>query len=86
LPDGWTRIVAQPEFTLDQLALTGGAWRGAVDCRSFQVLVVVDGALMLRSTGGGVALPAGATAVLPASMGEYELIGRGSLLRSAVGS
>lgn len=86
LPDGWTRVVAQPEFTLDHLVLTGGAWRGAVDDRSFQVLVVVEGAVELRSVGGDVALPAGATAVLPSSLGEYTLDGSGAILRSAVGS
>ncbi|HET9027173.1 MAG TPA: type I phosphomannose isomerase catalytic subunit [Trueperaceae bacterium] len=86
LPDGWTRIVAQAEFTLDRLALAGGAWRSAVDGRSFQVLVVIEGALELRSAGGDVALPVGTTAFLPAALGEYELSGRGAILRSAVGS
>lgn len=87
LPDGWTRVVTEPEFTLDYLSCTAAQpGDGACDRRSFQVLVAVRGDLELRCNGASLLMPAGATAVLPASMGRYELHGTGEALRSAVGA
>ncbi len=86
LDDGWTRLVALPEFVLDRLAVTpGDAGEYRTERRSLEVLVVVRGEVVVTGGGAEARLPEGSAAVLPAALGSYQLAGEGEVLRSAVG-
>ncbi len=84
-PGRWRRLVARPEFVLDAVLVRPGAGAaGATTPASCHVLTVAEGTARLRAHGQVLELPTGATALLPAALGAYELSGDGEVLRAAV--
>jgi len=84
--DGFTRLVALPEFVLDHQAVVAGEAREyRTDLSSLEVLVSVRGELTVSGGGVDATLREGGTVVLPAALGPYRLTGDAEVLRSAVG-
>jgi mannose-6-phosphate isomerase len=67
---------ADEYFRLERIDVAGRAVLGD----GFVVLIVVDGPLALEGPAGGVALPAGATVLLPAGCPSRQLHGQGRAL------
>ncbi len=80
-PDGWTERVRCPFYLLEEITLRGPvAARTAPD--SLHLLTTLSGEAELTTpAGASVALPEGATVLVPASTGPYRLRGRGTLVR-----
>ena len=67
-----TRLVYCDKFVLDRWTLDGPQTIGGDE--RFHFLAVIDGAIDLQSTAGNIALRFGQTALIPASVGGYQLI------------
>ena len=84
-PGRWRRLVERPEFVLDAVELRPGApAAGATVPSSCQLLTVVTGSASLAAGGEELHLPTGATALLPAALGRYQLSGEGEVLSAHV--
>lgn len=70
----WAEMVRSPYFVVS-VGIHAGVWPQRTSRHSFQVLFVLEGEAAIRWEGGEVALKAGATALVPACLGEYELTG-----------
>ncbi len=84
-PGRWRRLAARPEFVLDAVRSEAGtAVTGETERESCQILTAVAGETVLRAGGETVVLSAGDTCLLPATLGSYEIEGKGEVLRAAV--
>lgn len=82
LPDGFTRLVERPEFTLDHTALSADRMlKSHTTPASLVLLFAAAGSFAVVGGGAEVALEAGEAVLLPAALGHYELLGSGELLR-----
>ncbi len=83
-PGEWRRLVDRPEFVLDSVSVDGdhGAY-GATRPEACQALTVVAGDVQLLWNGDGLAMARGATVLLPAVFGGYQIRGDGEVLRAA---
>lgn len=70
-------------FALEEIDVTGELAL-ATSPSSFEILTVVSGSVQIEHESGLVELESGASAVLPAALGEYAAQGRARLLRSFV--
>jgi mannose-6-phosphate isomerase len=72
-------------YFLEEELLLNGDMSDATPSGSCQILSVLGGVCTVRSEHGEITLPLGGTAVLPASLGEYTLVGTNArLVRSYV--
>ncbi len=72
LGDGRVLLVSCQYFAMERWQLDN-AGEAATNGESFEILTSIDGSATLGWTGGEVALPRGASVVLPASLGDYRL-------------
>jgi mannose-6-phosphate isomerase len=73
-----------PEFCVSRVSLDGGAHD--VSTSGPEIVVCVDGGADLVGGDGGVALPRGGAAFVPASLAGYRVRGVGTLYRTTVGA
>ncbi|MFB9325219.1 type I phosphomannose isomerase catalytic subunit [Paenibacillus aurantiacus] len=80
-PNEWQQIATSPYFTVDK-GIVRKAWQQATSPESFVILVVADGTGKLGWAGGSLDVKAGECFLLPANLGNYELDGEMTVLRS----
>lgn len=84
-PGEWRRLTARPEFVLDALRFRPGTRvTASTDVASCQIITTVTGEARLLGGGEVFTLGVSGTALLPASLGTYELEGEGEVLRAAL--
>ncbi len=76
----WQEIVRSPYFVTCQ-GRCAGEWAQEISPESFQAIMVLEGSGSIRWDGGETPLQAGATALVPASLGRYTLQGTFRALR-----
>lgn len=80
-PGEWLELAASPYFVTHK-GVVQGEWRIATSPDSFDILVVCDGEGAVRWADGAEPVKAGDCLLVPASLGEYALDGRMTVLRS----
>jgi len=83
--DGYTRtiLVACPYFTTETLEISE-KYSADTNNERFYVLMGLEGKAKLSYEGGELELKAGETLLLPAALGEYELVGECKLIKSYI--
>ena len=81
----WLTIASSPYFLVEK-GVVNGTQRLSTSSDSFVILVVADGEGRLKCAAGDQTLIAGECYLLPATLGEYELSGEMTVLRSVVPS
>jgi mannose-6-phosphate isomerase len=79
-PDGWSERVACPFYRLEEARLDGGL-EATTDPSALHLLTVLEGEAEVHADDARVAMPEGATTLIPAVTGGYRLTGRATLLR-----
>lgn len=77
---GFVRRVTCPFYELDEAEIDGSL-SGRTAPAAMEILTALDGRLEVATGAGSTPLPAGATVVLPAALGAYELSGTGHVVR-----
>lgn len=80
LADGCELLVACPYFALERWSPREPV-TAPVDCGTFEILTVLDGAALLRWRDGALDLRHGDAVVIPASLGDYTLAPATGILR-----
>lgn len=82
-PNEWLNLATSPYFVTDK-AVVDGEWTSATSPHSFAILMIGEGEGVLRWDGGERRVRPGECYLLPASLGEYALAGRLTVLRSGL--
>ncbi|GGD48078.1 type I phosphomannose isomerase catalytic subunit [Paenibacillus nasutitermitis] len=80
-PNEWLQIARSPYFIVEK-GLVRAPWKLATTPESFVILVIAEGNGQISWNGGKQAVKAGECFLLPASLGNYELDGEMTVLRS----
>lgn len=84
LPAGARRVLAACDyFVLEEVQLAGD-WERATNSASCEIVSVLGGECRILAGSAAVSLRHGETAVLPARLGAYRLVGQARLVRSYV--
>lgn len=78
-----TLLATSEYFTAKKLEIETEA-KLLVDEKTFQALLSLDGDIMLESQSGGLLIKKGESVFLPASYGEYKLVGKGEVMITTV--
>ncbi len=84
LSDGWRQLIRVEPFAMEVRRFTGDRVERQTQPSSLELLTVLSGLLELDAAGELLALPQGASVVLPAAMGRYRLAGAGEVVRCYV--
>ncbi|MBD2867702.1 type I phosphomannose isomerase catalytic subunit [Paenibacillus arenilitoris] len=79
----WLNIATSPYFVVEK-GIVAAPWQLATSAESFVILVVADGEGRLKWADGEQPVKAGECFLLPATLGDYELSGGMTVLRSVV--
>jgi mannose-6-phosphate isomerase len=79
----WLNIATSPYFIVEKGIVTA-PWKLATTAESFVIIVVAEGEGRLGWNGGEQSVKAGECFLLPATLGDYELSGSMTVLRSVV--
>ncbi|RXZ84135.1 class I mannose-6-phosphate isomerase [Paenibacillaceae bacterium] len=82
-PGSWLEIAKSPYFVVDK-GIVSGNWSLATSAESFVILVIAEGAGTLSWTNGSQPVKAGECFLLPANLGEYQLDGQLTVIRSTL--
>ncbi|MEF2243540.1 type I phosphomannose isomerase catalytic subunit [Paenibacillus sp. IITD108] len=82
-PNNWLTIAASPYFSVDK-GVVEAAWTLSTHASSCVILIVAEGSGLLRWPDGVIAANAGDCFLLPATLGQYELDGHMTVLRSII--
>lgn len=82
-PHNWLSIAVSPYFSVDK-GVVESIWTLSTHASSCAILIVAEGNGLLRWPNGIIEVKAGDCFLLPASLGQYELDGRMTVLRSVI--
>ncbi|GAB6988313.1 type I phosphomannose isomerase catalytic subunit [Paenibacillus pini] len=80
-PGEWLQLAQSPYFIVEK-GIVSGSWSMATTPDSFTIFVICEGSGMLKWQGGSMPYSAGQCFLLPANLGQYQLEGHSTVLRS----
>ncbi len=83
VPGEWLIIATSPYFIVEK-GIVNAPWKLSTTAESFVIIVVAEGEGQLAWNGGEQQVKAGECFLLPATLGDYELAGGMTVLRSVV--
>ncbi|MDQ8736071.1 type I phosphomannose isomerase catalytic subunit [Paenibacillus sp. LHD-38] len=79
----WLTIATSPYFIVEK-GIVSAPWKLSTSLESFVILVIAEGEGQLKWADGEQSVKAGECFLLPANLGDYELTGSMTVLRSIV--
>lgn len=77
----WLKLAESPYFVVEK-GLLSGSWELSTSPESFVIHVVCEGSGSIKWAGSELPLSAGECLLIPAELGEYQLEGNATILRS----
>lgn len=81
----WLKLVQSPYFVTEK-GRVDGEWPLATSADTFTIIIVCEGTGVLEWDDGRLEMKAGISVLLPATLGEYKLLGEMTVLRSRLPS